>query len=138
MVLRPNRQNRLEVHWDGPAEVIQRISDVNYSVRLPGRRQEERVYHVNLMKPFFERTEIVSIALNVLPEVPVEVPSCERKVNPSVEEIVLGAVDKSAIDDEQVRNLEVVIQEFLECFAAQPGKTHMITHDIELTSEVPF
>lgn len=138
MILRPNRQNRLEVHWDGPAEVIQRISDVNYSARLPGRRREERVYHVNLMKPFFERTEIVSIALNTTPEVSVEVPSCGGKVNASVEEIVLGAIDKSDLDDNQVRDLEGVIREFLECFAAQPGKTHLIMHDIELTSEAPF
>lgn len=46
MILRPNRQTKLEVHWEGRAEVIDRISEVNYTVRLPGRRREERVYHV--------------------------------------------------------------------------------------------
>lgn len=61
MILRPNRQNCFEVHWDEPAEVIQHISDVNYSVRLPGRRREERVYHVKFMKPLFERRKIASL-----------------------------------------------------------------------------
>lgn len=51
---------------------------------------------------------------------------------------MLGIVNKSDLDDNQVRGLEGVIWEFLECFAAETGKTHLIMHDIELTSETPF
>lgn len=138
MILRPNRQNKLEVHWDGPAEVISRLSEVNYTVRLPGRKREDRVYHVNLMKPFLERAAIVSIAMNVSEEVSLEVPCFPGNTGPSVEEIIACAVNKDELGTAKVEDLKSLIQEYLECFGERLGRTHLVQHDIELTTEVPF
>lgn len=52
MLLQPTRQNRLEVLWEGPAGVVQELSETYYAVKLPDRRQEVYIYHCNLMKPY--------------------------------------------------------------------------------------
>ncbi|GFU13569.1 retrovirus-related Pol polyprotein from transposon 412 [Trichonephila clavipes] len=38
MVLVTSKQNKLEVNWIGPGKVLSRISDTNYVIDLPGRR----------------------------------------------------------------------------------------------------
>lgn len=137
MILRPSRQNKLEVLWDGPAEIIECVSEVNYLVRLPGRRQEEQVYHVNLLKPYFERRKMVSIALNHSQDVTTEVPYFLCEMAQTIEQIIAHSVDKSELNNEQIEDLRRVIDS-LECFTEKLGRTHLVTHDTELTSEVPF
>ena len=34
MLLRPSKKNKLEVHWEGLAKVISKLSDTNYEVKL--------------------------------------------------------------------------------------------------------
>lgn len=52
LILRPVRQNKLQVHWEGPVEIVHRISDTNYAVRFGDRRKQVRIYHPDYGKPF--------------------------------------------------------------------------------------
>ncbi|GFV09745.1 retrovirus-related Pol polyprotein from transposon 17.6 [Trichonephila clavipes] len=61
MVLVTSKQNKLEVNWIGPGKVLSRISDTNYVIDLPGRRNRSTIYHVNLLKPYHRRPELVSL-----------------------------------------------------------------------------
>ena len=36
--------------WQGPYEVVDKVGDVNYRVRQPGRRKPTQLYHINLLK----------------------------------------------------------------------------------------
>ncbi|GFU02235.1 retrovirus-related Pol polyprotein from transposon 412 [Trichonephila clavipes] len=67
MVLATSKQNKLEVNWIGPGKVLSRISDTNYVIDLPGRRDRARarsiIYHVNLLKPYHRRSELVSLVV---------------------------------------------------------------------------
>ena len=36
--------------WQGPYEVVDRVGEVNYRVRQPGRRKPTQLYHINLLK----------------------------------------------------------------------------------------
>ncbi|GFW05247.1 hypothetical protein TNCV_3357661 [Trichonephila clavipes] len=63
MVLATTKQNKLEVNWIGPGKVLSRISDTNYVIDLPGRRDRSIVYHVNLLKPYHRRSELVSLVV---------------------------------------------------------------------------
>ncbi|GFT43392.1 retrovirus-related Pol polyprotein from transposon 297 [Trichonephila clavipes] len=63
MVLATSKQNKLEVNWIGPGKVLSRISDTNYVIDLPGRRDRSSIYHVNLLKPYRRRPELVSLVV---------------------------------------------------------------------------
>ncbi|GFY34150.1 retrovirus-related Pol polyprotein from transposon 412 [Trichonephila clavipes] len=63
MVLATSKQNKLEVNWIGPGKVLSRISDSNYVIDLPGRRDRSTIYHVNLLKPYNRRLELVSLVV---------------------------------------------------------------------------
>ncbi|GFU74753.1 retrovirus-related Pol polyprotein from transposon 297 [Trichonephila clavipes] len=59
MVLATSKQNKLEVIWIGPGKVLSRISDTNYVIDLPGRRDRSTIYRVNLLKPYHRRLELI-------------------------------------------------------------------------------
>ena len=54
LVLSPKPSNKLEFIWKGPATVIERRGVVNYRIRFDSGK--ERLYHVNMLKPFIDRT----------------------------------------------------------------------------------
>lgn len=54
MLLAPSKANKLAVQWEGPAMLLQKLSDTNYVIKLPGRRKQVRIYHSNLMKPYHQ------------------------------------------------------------------------------------
>ena len=52
LVLRPMKNNKLELTWKGPYKVVQKLNDVDYIVRV---EQGVKTYHANLLKKFVER-----------------------------------------------------------------------------------
>lgn len=65
VLLRPSKQNKLEVQWEGPADVVEKLSDTNYALRMRGRRKEVRIYHSKLMKPYWKREAVVNMTFNM-------------------------------------------------------------------------
>ncbi|GFW59144.1 retrovirus-related Pol polyprotein from transposon 297 [Trichonephila clavipes] len=64
MVLVTSKQNKLEVNWIGPGKVLSRISGYKLcdrSTRKKGPRST--IYHVNLLKPYHRRPELVSLVV---------------------------------------------------------------------------
>ena len=56
LVLLPTTANRLKLHWTGPYKITRKVGTVDYEVEMPGRRQERKIYHVNLMKKWHVMT----------------------------------------------------------------------------------
>ena len=50
LVLLPMQTNKLKLEWRGPYKVTRKVTDVDYEIQTPGRRQETKVYHINMMK----------------------------------------------------------------------------------------
>ncbi|GFX55792.1 hypothetical protein TNCV_3428631 [Trichonephila clavipes] len=69
MVLVTSKQNKLEVNWIGPGKVLSRISDTNYVIDLPGRRDRSTIYHVNLLKPYHRRPELIDELKQVITKI---------------------------------------------------------------------
>lgn len=110
LLLRSAKANKLELQWEGPATVEQKLSDTNYVVRLPGRRKEVRIFHCNLMKPYIERVHVANILLNapeeVAPKVPVPV---TLRDDFTVKEILDITVSQAQITKQQFVDLEKII-----------------------------
>jgi len=53
LLLFPTTVNRLKLQWTGPFKVTRKLGTVDYEVETPGRRQERKIYHINLMKNWY-------------------------------------------------------------------------------------
>ena len=77
LVLIPTSECKFLAKWQGPYDIINRVCDVNYRVRQPGRRKAVQLYHINLLKQWQPPTAPRDPALMTLatrlptPEVPV-------------------------------------------------------------------
>ncbi|CAM5137915.1 unnamed protein product [Eretmochelys imbricata] len=58
-VLIPMRKDKLQATWEGPFKVVKQLNEVNYVVELSNRAYHRRVYHVNMMKPYNARGNVV-------------------------------------------------------------------------------
>ena len=53
LVLLPMQRNLLKLEWVGPYTVTRKVTPVDYEVETPGRQQERKVYHVNLLNQWY-------------------------------------------------------------------------------------
>lgn len=137
MVLKPSRRNKLDIQWEGPARVVQRISSTTYAVKMEGRRKEVTIYHSNLMKPYREREAIVNLALNAPEELAADIPMVGESTEFSIEELVTKMGNCNTLQPEQLSDVKCVLEEFQGVFSSRPGKTSLVEHDIELVSGAP-
>ncbi|CAM5130792.1 unnamed protein product [Natator depressus] len=59
MVLIPVKRNKLQAAWKGLFKVVKQLNEVNYVLELSNRAHHRRVYHVNMMKPYYARGNVV-------------------------------------------------------------------------------
>ena len=52
LLLLPLKKNKMQVEWQGPFKVIQRVGECDYRIKIRGRT---RLYHANLLKPYYRR-----------------------------------------------------------------------------------
>ncbi|KAM7312087.1 uncharacterized protein ISCGN_008992 [Ixodes scapularis] len=138
LLLRPSRQNKLQVQWEGPCKVTQKLSDTNYAIETRGKRKEIRIYHCNLMKRYVSETEVVNLTLNAPEEVQTDVPLLwEAGAAPvGVNEVMAQAVRSEDLSVSERAELRDLLEKYENLFSMSPGRTSLATHDIELTSNV--
>ncbi|GFW07592.1 retrovirus-related Pol polyprotein from transposon 297 [Trichonephila clavipes] len=61
LVLATSRANKLAVQWIGPGTILNKISETNYLVEIPGRREVPQIYHINMLKPYYKKPEHVNL-----------------------------------------------------------------------------
>ena len=124
LVLLPVPGKPLEAKYHGPYTVLEQLGPVDYIISTPDRRKVKRVCHVNLLKTYHERDR------RLFP--PVSGVECNLVgVADLVESEVLSPRDPelSALQNGELTGL---IAEFEDIFSEQPGKTHLVQHDIKL------
>ncbi|GFX86807.1 retrovirus-related Pol polyprotein from transposon 297 [Trichonephila clavipes] len=142
MVLVTSKQNKLEVNWIGPGKVLSRISDTNYVIDLPGRRDRSTIYHVNLLKPYHRRPELVSLVVEEVSddiEGDAEIPYPDKQCTKfDYHEILRESQMQLKLSPSQIDELKQVITKNKDVFSPDPGTTHLMRMDIELISDKPI
>ena len=54
-VLLPSSSSKLLAQWKGPYEVVEKVGPVDYRIRI--RKGKEKVFHVNMLKQWFDRND---------------------------------------------------------------------------------
>ncbi|XP_061190377.1 uncharacterized protein LOC133198276 [Saccostrea echinata] len=58
LVLLPIPGQPLRAKYFGPFEVEQKVNDLNYIIKTPGRRKSKQLCHINMIKQYHNRTDI--------------------------------------------------------------------------------
>ncbi|GFR78367.1 reverse transcriptase [Elysia marginata] len=161
LLLLPKSNNKLQVSWQGPFKVLEAKGHNNYKVQMGDR---EKTFHVNILKRYHNRTDedcgeeaperktgALQCAVSaIVPEseevdemgsedsgekvknILIETPSLRQ--TESIEDIEVF----SGLALQQRKELEQVLKEFSDVFTDVPGQTHLMEHDIPLTSTDPI
>ncbi|GFV67526.1 retrovirus-related Pol polyprotein from transposon 297 [Trichonephila clavipes] len=108
LVLATSRANKLAVQWIGPGTILNKISETNYLVEIPGRRETSQIYHINMLKPYYKRPEHVNAS----------------ELN-------------KHLHDKQMDRLRELLNKYSKCFSNNPGLTNLVEHEIQLVSDQP-
>ncbi|GFW49970.1 retrovirus-related Pol polyprotein from transposon 17.6 [Trichonephila clavipes] len=108
LVLATSRANKLAVQWIGPGTILNKISETNYLVEIPGRRETSQIYHINMLKPYYKRPEHVNAS----------------ELN-------------KHLHDKQMDRLRELLSKYSKCFSNNPGLTNLVEHEIQLVSDQP-
>ena len=57
------KPNKLSVNWIGPGKTESKLSETNYIVSVPGRREKSQIHHINLLQPYHQRVEYINVLM---------------------------------------------------------------------------
>ncbi|CAM4643721.1 unnamed protein product [Lepidochelys kempii] len=137
MVLIPVRKNKLQAAWEGPFKVVKQLSEVNYVVELSNRAHHRRVYHVNMMKPYYARGNVVLAVCGQWEEQGddplVDLFPGTRAGSP-LETIPLS----DQLTPAQQAEVREVLHPYRQLFSNQPGRTNLTVHRVQTGSHPPI
>ena len=115
LVLIPTAECKFLAKWQEPYEVVDRVGEVNYRVRQPGRRKPTQLYHVNLLKQWRTGAD---------PPAPAPLVLAAQRDTP----VVPMGEDHSPA---QKQDLEEVVLQHQDVFSEIPWRTTVAQHDIK-------
>ncbi|GFW29668.1 retrovirus-related Pol polyprotein from transposon 412 [Trichonephila clavipes] len=137
-----NQPHPLAPQWKGLGKIEKRLSESNYGVTFDGNQEGNKVYHINMLKPYHRRPELLNVVLVDTEEI-TESSELEEDfpymlTDPNVfdfREIVENNKLKERLGEEQIMQLGKLLVKFSAIFSNIPGKTNLVEHDIDLISD---
>ncbi|GFU29771.1 retrovirus-related Pol polyprotein from transposon 297 [Trichonephila clavipes] len=143
LVLATSRANKLAVQWIGPGTILNKISETNYLVEIPGRRETSQIYHINMLKPYYKRPEHVNVIINdetqnSLADQELEIPYLENNsLVYDFEDVIQASELNKHLHDKQMDRLRELLNKYSKCFSNNPSLTNLVEHEIQLVSDQP-
>lgn len=140
LVLLPTSASKLMAQWKGPYTVIEKVSPVDYKVKLKGK---DKVYHINMLKTWYERNEEDDdnfiACIDVDESVETEELEVGLSLSPSIcrKETVQDVDISEELTVTQRIQLEELLQEFDDVFTDVPKRTDVIQHKVKTTTDKP-
>lgn len=140
LVLATSRPNKLAVQWIGPGTIRSKISETNYIIEMPGKKERSQIYHVNMLKPYYKRPECINLITcegvnEDLVDHEFNFPCLET--NPTIynfQDIVQNSELDRLLEPSQLDQLSKLLKRYSKSFSNDPGLTDLVVHDIELIS----
>lgn len=148
LVLLPTKTSKLLASWKGPYAITDKVSPVDYKVKLRG--STEKIFHVNMLKQWYERSVQDPEKLEVLAclEVIASVSSEDdhqddtfhEKISPEMvgKESIRDVTICDELTDKEKGQLESLLSEYSDIFSDVPKITDVIQHTIKTTTDEPI
>ena len=128
LVRKPGLKKKLGDSWDGPFEILEKTSPLNYKIKTPGDSRRSKVLHVNLLKKWSTPgARIHGVA--VVHE--------EEGESESPQGLMLSR-DGFVPTAEQQGMLDDVLGQYGDVLCATPGKTDAITMSMNTGESAPI
>ena len=148
LALLPIHGNPLQAKYCGPYTVEKKTTEVDYIINTPGRRKSKRLCHVNMLKPYYSKTNPATCrpVANVVavddcsPNDSVNTSEPMEKTMKLHNSDVLLNLDKklSHLPGEEKTVIKQLVEEFTDLFPDVPGKTIAAHHDVDVGDACPI
>ncbi|XP_069946348.1 uncharacterized protein [Cherax quadricarinatus] len=131
----------LQARYDGPLEVVRKLSDINYLVCTPGKRKSNHVYHVNQLKKYYASVLPTTSILPRTEEENVSLPDISRGIEVHLENsVTLQSLDNflSNLGDDKAGDIKNMILQFPELYSDVPKHCTLGVHDIDVQGASPI
>ena len=122
----PGLTGKLDDSWEGPYEVVDKISSVNYQLAIPGRTNKARVVHVNMLRQWHTPDARV-LRLVVADE-------DEEEGNDHTN----GGEESYSINSEQKEDLEELLNSYADVINPTPGRVTLTHHAVNTKDSPPL
>jgi len=146
LALLPIHGHPLQARYCGPFVIEQKMNEVDYVIKTPGRRKAKQLCHINMLKAYYEREPMATVAIasgNVVEEPDVIETECPMEVavkGPKLRnsEVLASLGQKLAhLPDREQELLKALISDFSMLFPDTPGRTQSIFHDVDVGQAQP-
>ena len=152
LILLPIPGHTLQARYCGPYIIEEKVNEVDYVVKTPEQRKQRRLYHINMLKAYYEKSPCVQDKhVPVTPAVlTTTVRFSQEGEGPSEATLsrselrmrnsdVLANLDKKLSHLPLKERAEVVnlIKAFTLLFPDTPGKTTAVIHDVDIGDAAP-
>lgn len=145
LLLMPNSTKKFLARWDGPYEVISKVNEVNYQIRIHGGKRGSRTYHVNLLRKWEEPTNVAYMATpspddddnddqSYLEDIAL---FPESVGNESFEQKWSKMTIGESLTSDQVTQLKSLIDQYQDVFSSKPEKVKGVEFKIDLKDDTP-
>jgi len=153
LILLPTAESKLLMQWKGPYTVTERVGLTDYRVRIG---DTEKVYHINMLKRYFEAansasnistslrssedTSCVEELVAALVEedgdvnLPLPVSSSSHEAGETVADVHIS--DELGVEERE--QLQALLLEYQDIFSDRPGVTNIVEHRIQLVDDNPI
>jgi hypothetical protein len=161
LLLLPMANNKLQLQWRGPYEVVGRIGQVDYQIKLPTGKV--KTFHGNMLKKYYQREKqddmepssithdindreddvAAAASINIITE-DSEDEEGMSEVNDMGKMQLYNTIQKETYRDvhinpelteQQKEDIQQLLQQYESVFSDVPTITNLIEHEIELTSK---
>ena len=151
LVLFPLRSNPLPARFHGPYEIYSKVNDLNYVVKTPDRRKPRQLCHINMLKPYHDRSvNVVAVvesqAVNKESVVEDAFQDGEPTIKPEIipcklsNSEILHNIDLKVSHLESCQQLQMkeLILKYKDLFPDVPKKTSVAVHDVDVGDAKPI
>jgi hypothetical protein len=147
LLLLPMGNNKLEFHWKGPYKIAKAVGLYDYQIEMSDGKY--KTFHINMLKEYHRRAievdpEIHMVAaINTVSSVLEEENGEDLMVqddellvhyNTIQKESYLDVEIDSSLSRDRQNEVKKLLKEFADIFSDVPHKTHLVEHEIKLTS----
>ncbi len=158
LVFLPEGSGKLDHKWQGPYVVKAKLDQVNYEIQLPDKRKSTRVFHINLIKKYFDREDQKRIStcyyvtgvihdIGSVEDNEIGVSDDDINQDNSFDDVRPSYVQTQTWQDvlipdtlsqAQVNDLTKILEAHSAVFSDVPGRTHLVEHEIRTNSDTPI
>ena len=142
LVLLPIPGDPLQAKYSGPYTVHRKLNAVNYIIDTPGRRKQQRLCHINMLKLYKRRNNDVALSKSCATVAAARVEGeRDREKGPKLSnsEILKNLDTKlSHLTATEKVEIEQLLKEFQQVFGDMPKRTTCIYHDVDVGEASPI